>query len=100
MRRPSEQGRHLGFSFAHGACMTTQNTPGAIDPELLEILRCPVTRSRLRPEGDFLVAEVGGLAYPVRDGIPVMLAEEARLPPRIASLDELRQRYQDQIGAA
>jgi len=72
----------------------------SIDPELLDILRCPVTRSRLRAEGDFLIAEVGGLAYPVRDGIPVMLPEEAKLPPGIASLDELKQRYQDQIGAA
>ena len=68
-----------------------------IDPELLEILRCPLTRSRLRVEGDFLVAEIGGLAYPVRDGIPVMLAEEARLPAGISSLDEFKQRYKDQI---
>ena len=51
-----------------------------IDPELLEILRCPLTRSRLRLEGDFLIAEAGGLAYPVRDGIPVMLIEEAERP--------------------
>ena len=61
-----------------------------VDPDLLEILRCPLTRSRLRSEGDFLVAEVGGLAYPVRDGIPVMLIEEARLPAGITSLDELK----------
>jgi len=68
-----------------------------IDPELLAILRCPLTRSRLRQEGDFLIAEVGGLAYPVRDGIPVMLIEEARLPTGIASLEEFKQRYRDQI---
>ena len=61
-----------------------------IDPELLEILRCPLTHSRLRVEGDFLIAEVGGLAYPVRDGIPVMLMEEAKLPPGVASLDQLK----------
>jgi len=61
-----------------------------IDPELLEILRCPLTRSRLRAEGDFLIAEVGGLAYPVRDGIPVMLIEEAKLPAGVSSLDELK----------
>lgn len=61
-----------------------------IDPGLLEILRCPLTRSRLRAEGDFLIAEVGGLAYPVRDGIPVMLIEEAKLPAGVASLDELK----------
>ena len=61
-----------------------------VDPDLLDILRCPLTRSRLRLEGDFLIAEVGGLAYPVRDGIPVMLIEEAKLPVGVASLDELK----------
>lgn len=63
-----------------------------IDPELLDILRCPLTHSKLRPEGDFLIAEVGGLAYPVRDGIPVMLMEEAKLPAGVTSLDELKHR--------
>jgi uncharacterized protein YbaR (Trm112 family) len=33
-----------------------------IDPDLLEILRCPLTRSRLRQEGDFLIADTGGLS--------------------------------------
>jgi len=61
-----------------------------IDSELLDILRCPLTHSKLRQEGDFLVAEVGGLAYPVRDGIPVMLMEEARLPTGVGSLEELK----------
>lgn len=61
-----------------------------LDPDLLDILRCPLTHSKLRQEGDFLVAETGGLAYPVRDGIPVMLMEEARLPAGVASLDELK----------
>jgi uncharacterized protein YbaR (Trm112 family) len=75
---------------------TTSNT---IDPELLEILRCPLTHSRLRQEGDFLIAEVGGLAYPVRDGIPVFLVEEARLPVGIESLDAFKQRYKDQIAS-
>ena len=73
--------------------MNTERTPAAIDPQLLDILRCPLTGSRLRPEGDFLVAEVGGLAYPVRDGFPVMLVEEARLPAGVASLNDLRARY-------
>jgi uncharacterized protein len=68
-----------------------------LDPELLDILRCPLTRSRLRQDGDFLVSEVGGLAYPVRDGIPVMLVEEARLPTGVESLDAFKQRYADQI---
>ena len=79
----------------------TTPTPAAssntIDPDLLSILRCPLTRSKLRQEGDFLIAEVGNLAYPVRDGIPVMLVEEARLPAGVASLDEFKQRFRDQI---
>jgi uncharacterized protein YbaR (Trm112 family) len=61
-----------------------------IDAELLEILRCPLTRSRLRQEGDWLVAEVGGLSYPVREGLPVMLMEEAKLPNGVESLAELK----------
>ena len=65
-----------------------------IDPQLLSILRCPLTRSPLRQEADHLVAEVGGLRYPIRDGIPVMLVEEARLPEGIASLEELKARLE------
>ena len=62
----------------------------AFDDRLLTVLRCPLTHSELRREGDWLVAAAGGLAYPIRDGIPVMLIEEARLPVGVASLDELR----------
>jgi uncharacterized protein YbaR (Trm112 family) len=68
-----------------------------VDPDLLAVLRCPVTHSRLRQEGDYLVAEVGGLAYPVREGIPVMLAEEAKLPPGVDSLQSFRDKYQDRV---
>lgn len=51
-----------------------------VDPELLAILVCPVTRAKLRWNEDAqeLVSEAAGLAYPVRDGVPVMLVEEAR----------------------
>lgn len=53
---------------------------GGLDPELLKILVCPVTRTPLRfdPDAQELVSDAAGLAYPVRDGVPVMLAEEAR----------------------
>ncbi len=57
---------------------------GSLDPGLLAVLVCPVTRTALRydPEAEELVSEAAGLAYPVRDGVPVMLAEEAqRLSP-------------------
>jgi uncharacterized protein YbaR (Trm112 family) len=73
--------------------MSTERSSATIDPELLDLLRCPLTGSRLRAEGDFLVAEVGGLAYPVRDGFPVMLIEEARLPAGVESLDVLKARF-------
>jgi uncharacterized protein YbaR (Trm112 family) len=77
---------------------TSSPTPNAVDPELLEILRCPLTRSRLKQEGDFLVAEVGGLSYPVRDGIPVMLIEEAKLPAGVSSLEELKRQVGERKG--
>lgn len=53
---------------------------GDFDPKLLEILVCPVTRTKLRydAEAGELVSEAAGLAYPVREGVPVMLVEEAR----------------------
>ena len=60
------------------------------DERLLNYLRCPVTHSKLRRDGDWLVAERSGLAYPIRDGIPVLLIEEARLPEGVKSIDELR----------
>jgi uncharacterized protein YbaR (Trm112 family) len=52
----------------------------ALDPRLLEVLVCPVTRTPLvydRVRGE-LVSKAARLAYPVRDGVPVMLPEEAR----------------------
>lgn len=51
-----------------------------VDPELLDILVCPITRSRLvlDIEAEELISERAGLAYPIRDGIPVLLVEEAR----------------------
>ncbi|AUM14493.1 Trm112 family protein [Ketobacter alkanivorans] len=50
------------------------------DTKLLEILVCPVTKAKLQydNEKEELVCLASGLAYPVRDGIPVMLEEEAR----------------------
>ena len=51
-----------------------------IDPKLLEILVCPLTKQPLRydPERQELISEAARLAYPIRDGIPIMLADEAR----------------------
>jgi uncharacterized protein YbaR (Trm112 family) len=51
-----------------------------IDPKLLEILVCPVTKAGLRydRERQELISLEAGLAYPIRDGIPIMLVDEAR----------------------
>jgi uncharacterized protein len=54
--------------------------PVPIDPRLLEILVCPLTKTPLeydRARGE-LISRAAGLAYPIRDGIPIMLPEEAR----------------------
>jgi uncharacterized protein YbaR (Trm112 family) len=71
----------------------TPDTTVTLDPDLLKLLRCPITKSKLRLEGSTLVAEVGGLKYPVRDGIPVMLPEEAELPAGVGSVDEIKAKF-------
>ena len=55
-------------------------TNAVCDPKLLALLVCPVTKTRLTydAEKQELISRVAGLAYPIRDGIPIMLAEEAR----------------------
>lgn len=51
-----------------------------VDPKLLEILVCPLTKGPLRwdAEAAELISDKAGLAFPVRDGIPIMLVDEAR----------------------
>jgi uncharacterized protein YbaR (Trm112 family) len=51
-----------------------------VDPRLLEILVCPLTKGPLTydRENNELISPKAGLAYPIRDGIPIMLADEAR----------------------
>ncbi len=55
-------------------------TEAAVDPKLLEILVCPLTKGPLTYDREHqeLVSEQAGLAYPIRDGIPIMLVDEAR----------------------
>ena len=58
----------------------TERPASTVDPKLLEILVCPLTKSRLEydVEKQELVSRAAKLAYPIRDGIPIMLPEEAR----------------------
>ena len=60
--------------------MSENTNKDQVDPKLLEILVCPVTRGDLEynKEKNELISRQAGLAYPIRDGIPIMLEEEAR----------------------
>ena len=53
------------------------NKEETVPQELLDILVCPVDKAKVNLEGERLVCEECGRAYPVRDGIPVMLVDEA-----------------------
>lgn len=52
----------------------------AVDPKLLELLVCPLTKSTLRYDAgrNELISDQAQLAYPIRDGVPIMLVDEAR----------------------
>ena len=58
----------------------TEPQPAPLDPRLLEILVCPLTKQALTYDraANELISRAAGLAYPIRDGIPVMLPDEAR----------------------
>ena len=60
--------------------MTDAARPSLIDPKLLEILVCPLTKTTLEydQERQELISRAAKLAYPIRDGIPIILPEEAR----------------------
>ncbi|MBM3566028.1 MAG: Trm112 family protein [Alphaproteobacteria bacterium] len=55
-------------------------TARKVDPKLLEILVCPLTKGPLRYDAEVqeLISDQAKLAFPIRDGIPIMLADEAR----------------------
>ncbi|HMN85682.1 MAG TPA: Trm112 family protein [Bauldia sp.] len=60
--------------------MTDSRAAGRIDPKLIEILVCPLTKTTLEYDAgrQELVSRAARLAYPIREGIPIMLPEEAR----------------------
>ena len=62
------------------ASQTQGDRKTAIDPKLLEFLVCPLTKGPLEydAEAQELISREAGLAYPIRDGIPIMLVDEAR----------------------
>lgn len=67
---------------------TPQDPPklgGDVDPELLAILACPLDKQPVTRQGNYLVCQECQRHYPIRDGIPVMLIDEALTPEQAAS---------------
>lgn len=62
-----------------------------ISQDLLDILRCPMdpSNTRLTLEGDHLICQRCALKFKIKDGLPILVAEEAELPSGCASLDQL-----------
>jgi uncharacterized protein len=60
--------------------IVTASAHSGVDPKLLEILVCPVTRGPLEYDAaaSELISRQAGLAFPIRDGIPILLVDEAR----------------------
>src|SRR5919197_1778172 len=58
---------------------------GEVDPELLEILACPLDKQPVTRQGNYLVCSACQRHYPIRDGIPVMLIDEALTPEQAAA---------------
>ncbi|HXG12704.1 MAG TPA: Trm112 family protein [Gemmataceae bacterium] len=73
-----------------------------ISQDLLEILRCPMdpSHTRLSLEGDRLVCQRCALRFKIKDGFPVLIVEEAELPPGCASLDQLPCQRDKKAGGA
>jgi len=61
-----------------------------ISKELLEILCCPVGQAPLKQEEETLVCTSCGTAYPIKDGIPILLIDEARLPEGVNDITQLK----------
>lgn len=74
--RPASEAANPGA----GAEGTVAAAHGGLDPRLLEVLRCPASGGPLELDAQRgeLISRTAGLAYPIRDGVPVMLPEEAR----------------------
>lgn len=61
-----------------------------ISNELLEVLRCPIGKAKLKQEDDYLVCASCGAKFPIEDGIPILLIDEAILPEGITGVSELK----------
>lgn len=78
MNEPTESGKR--DASGERPVAGRQSTVREVDSKLLEMLACPLTKAPLRwdPDAGELVSRAARLAYPVRDGVPIMLPSEAR----------------------
>jgi uncharacterized protein YbaR (Trm112 family) len=86
-RRRSSGGGAAAWSSA-AAPETPPEPPrlgGDVDPELLAILACPLDKQPVTRQGNYLVCQECQRHYPIRDGIPVMLIDEALTPEQAAA---------------
>lgn len=80
MAEPTEPGTGSTTGESDARTTVPATRPGTVDPRLLEILVCPVTKGPLEydPATGELISRAARLVYPIREGIPIMLPEEAR----------------------
>jgi uncharacterized protein YbaR (Trm112 family) len=80
MADPTEPAREPNANPGDTRTTVPVTRPGTVDPRLLEILVCPVTKGPLDydAEAGELISRAAKLVYPIREGIPIMLPEEAR----------------------
>jgi uncharacterized protein YbaR (Trm112 family) len=86
-RRRSSSGLDSGWSASTIIDTTPSDPPklgGEVDPELLAILACPLDKQPVSRQGNYLVCQECQRHYPIRDGIPVMLIDEALTPEQAA----------------
>jgi len=76
----SRRGREDDDDFGEFGAFESAGTPQELDEEFLSLLACPVCKTSVRRDKDRLVCDTCARRYPIRDGIPVMLVEEAEAP--------------------
>ena len=87
-RRRSSSHADSAWSSPTESSVNTADPPklgGDVDPELLAILACPLDKQPVTREGNYLVCQECHRHYPIRDGIPVMLIDEALTPEQAAA---------------
>ena len=78
----------MGLEYGLAPAQEFPETCG-VHPDLLKILVCPMAHAELKLEDGSLVCTRCGPRFPIEDGIPIMLIDEAKLPPGVTRIEEL-----------